>query len=342
MKMKYEWIKVYHEARTDPKLMTLTWPQYGVWLNLLLFSSEQPNRGVIEGIPDEILALQVSRGDVALLNETLARLVDLAILEAYETCDAQQDQAQNDGVTKRDMRDIARHRVTCHKMAFKNFAKRQLDVTTLRQRKCRERKKLSMAVTPMSRDVTHVTTEGEGDRELKTPPLPAGACARETIVGANPPTLPSTPRRTPEDQAEVDAACALLGSTMGSEHLAMQIGQQSDIPGMVEIEGWKFHEAAKRLLDPAKSRSLRGNWKYYLGIVRGLRDDERPGAARAAPNPSANGHAVPRRTYEEITEDYAQRMREEREKNKPKVDPEYAKQLAQYNEIMRKFHERRL
>lgn len=307
-----DWLKLYHEARTDPKLLTLTPEQHLVWFNLLCFASEQKIRGTIESDNFRILALEVSRGDLDLLEETLVTLEALSI------------------VTRVTARHQTSPSVTGVKITFKNFAERQLSDGAKRQRKYKEKKKLQKQRVTGDGAVTRGDA-GDVDKELELEKeiyiSPAGACTRDTIVRDNPPQPTSTPRRTPEDTAAVEAARLILAGGLDTEPIARELDRLEDQPGYVTTPGWKFHVAAERqvlLSDPGKRRSPR----YFFAVARGIGDDEKP---RPAP---------PKKAPEEVAEDWTRRMREEREKEKPKVDPEYAKQLAQYNEIMRRHHER--
>src|SRR5882724_6502791 len=74
------WFRLYHEARNDAKLRSLTDAQFRVWFNLLCYASEQPRRGTIESEDDQLLALQVSGGDVGLMSETIGKLQSLRII----------------------------------------------------------------------------------------------------------------------------------------------------------------------------------------------------------------------------------------------------------------------
>ena len=79
-----KWLKLYSEARTDAKLNSLTDAQHRVWFNLMCFANEQPERGIISGYDDELLAVEVARGDINLLAETLERLQRLRIIVTGE------------------------------------------------------------------------------------------------------------------------------------------------------------------------------------------------------------------------------------------------------------------
>lgn len=75
-----KWFRLYSEARTDAKLESLPDDMFRVWFKLMCFAGEQPNRGVVEGYDDDLLAVEVARGNVELLRATIDRLVKLRIL----------------------------------------------------------------------------------------------------------------------------------------------------------------------------------------------------------------------------------------------------------------------
>lgn len=79
--MAFDWLKLFTEARTDVKLSRLTEGQHLVWFNLLCLAGEQKERGVIEYEDTEVLALEVARGNVDLLTETLPVLAKLRIVK---------------------------------------------------------------------------------------------------------------------------------------------------------------------------------------------------------------------------------------------------------------------
>lgn len=79
--MALDWLKLYHEARRDGKLETLTDAQHRVWFRGMVFASEQRDqRGTIPEMDARVLAIEIAGGDVALLEETLAVLSKLRIV----------------------------------------------------------------------------------------------------------------------------------------------------------------------------------------------------------------------------------------------------------------------
>ena len=76
-----KWLRLYYEARTDAKLRTLTDAEHRVWFNLLCLSCEAEPRGEVNGKSVAVLAAEVARGRVGLLERTLTKLTELEILE---------------------------------------------------------------------------------------------------------------------------------------------------------------------------------------------------------------------------------------------------------------------
>lgn len=81
----YQWYKMWHDVRNDAKLNALSDRQYRIWHRLLTFASEQAdNRGVIVGYDDELIAVEVSFGDVEAFQDTLDRLIKFRMVERIE------------------------------------------------------------------------------------------------------------------------------------------------------------------------------------------------------------------------------------------------------------------
>lgn len=109
-----KWLRLYHEARNDAKLESLTDAQFRVWFRLLCFANEQPERGAIQGMDDELLAVEVARGDTDLLHATLERLERLRIIQrgdGVEFVNWKKRNFESDNVTDR----VRRHRETFQK-----------------------------------------------------------------------------------------------------------------------------------------------------------------------------------------------------------------------------------
>jgi len=74
-----KWFKLYSEARTDFKLQKLNDSQFRVWFNLLCFASE--HNGTADYQDKEFLAMEVSRDNISLLEETVILLVKYRIVK---------------------------------------------------------------------------------------------------------------------------------------------------------------------------------------------------------------------------------------------------------------------
>lgn len=156
------WLRLHHEARNDKKLQALSDKQFRVWFNLLCYSGEQKDRGVIVFDDPYLLAIEVSRGDVDLLLTTIAQLVKLRIITSE-----------------------------IDQVAFINFNKRQYDKPSdaperVAERVAEHRKRQGNApiddVTPRNATVTPRNTHPSRDRtdtdtdtetEQSTPPTPS-------------------------------------------------------------------------------------------------------------------------------------------------------------------------
>ena len=76
------WFRVYHEARNDAKLRSLTDREHRLWFNLLCFASEQASRGVSVYDNLDLLALEISEIDTVTMCNGMKRLVTLRILKS--------------------------------------------------------------------------------------------------------------------------------------------------------------------------------------------------------------------------------------------------------------------
>lgn len=188
-----DWFKFYTEARNDRKILSLSMEQRWVWVSLLCFASEQPERGVIEGYDSELLAIEVADGNTDLLNETVSRLCKLRILSLAE-----------DGT-----------------ISFLQYKKRQArkpsdepEATAARKAAQRERDKAVIGsdtakVTPMSRPVTPLELDKELEREQEQHPAGAPESAVEADNQSRLAIFPSQPTQPgqelpPDKQAEVE------------------------------------------------------------------------------------------------------------------------------------------
>jgi len=162
--MRMNWFRVYHEARNDAKLRTLSDSQFRVWFNLLCLASEQDERGILDEFPVDLLSIEVAGGDDELLDASLRILAKLRIIRM----------SRPESVTG----------VTGVTIEFIHFDSRQYDkpsdkpeATAERKRHQRERDRARRESeqnerdhTPASQDVTpsHALSHPEESREDKS------------------------------------------------------------------------------------------------------------------------------------------------------------------------------
>jgi len=120
---RLQWFRLYTEARTDRKLDMLTDAEHRVWFSLMCYAFEQTGKKmVVVGDDREALAVEVARGDEALLVATLAKLVkplrivtDDGILIAFINGEARQYDKPSDMPAETRARQLKSRAVTpCH------------------------------------------------------------------------------------------------------------------------------------------------------------------------------------------------------------------------------------
>jgi hypothetical protein len=74
------WFHLYHEARTDRKLATLSDREFRLWFNLLCYAAEQDERGTIPPTDEYLLAIEIGANGVEEIDRLIGRLVALRIV----------------------------------------------------------------------------------------------------------------------------------------------------------------------------------------------------------------------------------------------------------------------
>jgi hypothetical protein len=286
------WFRLHHEARNDAKLRHLTDAQFRVWFNLLCYASEQPERGTIASDEDQLLALEVSGGDVELMNDTIAKLQSLRIVSS-ET-----------GV-KHETQMKRFHGVSCRFIVFHAFAKRQgrgvsrnAKTSTDRVRKYREARKLQRDETvkrdetPQKRGETRETPQTRLDKtreETHTPRadvyVSVNGSEPEPFEAPRPPTgLPGNPCDLSDaERAELHTAGAKAERLFPMAEFGAMISREPRPLDRMDVSWWS--PALDRLAARPKGQRT---WAYLLGILRGFHDDGGPPAP--SPRGDANGH----------------------------------------------------
>lgn len=78
------WFKMYSESRMDPKLDALNDREFRIWHKLLCLASEQTERGTVDYIDPEYVAMNLRVG-VDELDSAIGRMTRLRLLERSDT-----------------------------------------------------------------------------------------------------------------------------------------------------------------------------------------------------------------------------------------------------------------
>jgi hypothetical protein len=304
-----KWFRFYSEALHDPKVQQLRPELFKFWVNCLCLANEQPDRGTLPTVAEIAFILRMKRPVVERF------CVELVVNELIHV-------AADDGPLKL-QRSESEPSLKLHwsesepsvtvqwsfttRFLIHQWAARQPSSDDSSKRVKAYRQRTSKDSTPP--DVTlHVTPCNgtrnalEGELELELNPLP--------LKGD--PLTTNSPSRQPADLADVAAAERLLGSDPRTQHLALELGRTHNLPEWVEVPGWRFLRAARRLLSPEVSDAKRGRWAYFVGIVRGLSEAEREEPAEAAKKETASERK--RREFKEGIERMKAKEREERDR----------------------------
>lgn len=128
---RYPWFRMFTEARNDSKLDALNDREFRIWWKLLCLAAEGEERGTVDYIDPEFVAMELRIGADE-LDSAISRMMRLRLLERSES-----------------------------KVTFPSFASRQYekpsdlpDATRERQRKSRANKRGHAVLRPVTRDVT--------------------------------------------------------------------------------------------------------------------------------------------------------------------------------------------
>lgn len=252
------YLKLFTETRNDAKLRSLTDAQFRVFVNLLCYVAEQPDRGKVEGFSKHLVAIEVANGNLDLLVETCNAL---GALHVVTWC-------------YRDENNI--------EISLINFEKRQaFGKPSSHPEKVRERVARSRAakrsgskadnvtpcnapVTPLLHPCNDIKTQIKREKENTIPPYtpPPDATAKTCV-------------RSGDDLAQVNQAIALLASDARTEHLGLELGRVHNTARLVGLAGWKWLRAARWLLEASIEESKRRNFAYLKSIAGNLTDADR-------------------------------------------------------------------
>ena len=161
MTPRLPWFRMHTEARNDAKLDALNDREHRIWFKLLCLAAEGEDRGAVDYIDPEFVAMELRVG-VDELDSAISRMVRLRLLERSDS-----------------------------RLSFPAFAGRQYEKPSDRPEATRERKRVQRlrasagGVTPMSRHVTPGVTPTEQSRFIK----PIGLVDSVDSVDNHDPTL---------------------------------------------------------------------------------------------------------------------------------------------------------
>lgn len=128
---RYPWFRMFTEARNDSKLDALNDREFRIWWKLLCLAAEGEDRGTVDYIDPEFVAMELRIGADE-LDSAISRLVRLRLVERSES-----------------------------KVMFPSFASRQYEKPSDLPEATRERQRKSRARHAMSRGVTRDVTPSE-------------------------------------------------------------------------------------------------------------------------------------------------------------------------------------
>jgi hypothetical protein len=258
------WIKLYTEARNDAKLRSLTDAQHRVWFRLLLLAAEQERRGTIGPIRVDLLALEVSDRNEALLLETLDVLVSL--------CCAEVDH------------EALRSATRALTVRFVRFAQRQKgkpsespERKNARAAKSRANKKLrehaSNNGAPMCASAAPPVAPRAPKRRLDSSDDDPSSSAEESPAPPFPEAVSElgvSTGRTGKDQADFLRAVEILKGHETTSRLADYLSMEADHPEVASFDGWRLVVAATVARRPDKTKS----WNALMSFARQATLDE--------------------------------------------------------------------
>jgi hypothetical protein len=122
--------------------------------------------------------------------------------------------------------------------------------------------------------------------------------AREPIV--------SQPQREDADLEAIREAEQILSADIRTHHLALELGREQNLPGMVEIPGWKFIVAARKFVGPGIKPSARRSFKYFASVAANATEDDRESASTIAmpcEKPVVSARLTPRQERSRIQDE---------------------------------------
>jgi hypothetical protein len=93
--------------------------------------------------------------------------------------------------------------------------------------------------------------------------------------------LESQPGRSTDELALIHEACRILGSTLETEKVGLDLLRTHNSPDLIGLEGWRFVRAANRQIRATVPASAKRSLAYFVTTARNLDQSERDAPAEA-------------------------------------------------------------
>ncbi len=253
--MSFPWFRLYHEARNDAKLRSLTDAQFRVWFNLICLAAERSEDGTITDLTESRIAVEAAGGGLDLLRSTCEALMALEII----TLDRNEDVTPCNtpkGVTGRYK---ALQGVT---ITFLSFKKRN------HRKPCESKNRVRERVAKHRKTKTYERSKNGN-----------------TLSNA-----PVTPPLSREDSEQQQAA-ADLKAALASGPAESPLAEGGSLAACIEVARTLFGPEAARSVEangPDINRNLQGRFDCYAAALRKVHADQ----AKPKAQPVRNLHSL--------------------------------------------------
>ncbi len=271
-----DWFRMYHDARSDKKLQSLSDSEFRIWFNLLCFASEQSGkqRGSIPKDNLYLLAVEVAQGNESILVQTIDKLVALEILAdkkiRYEFLHWK---------TRQFISDSSSERVKKHRQSLAGEKKRDSASVSRPARNVSatlQKRSSNGTVTPMKQDVTAPDTDTDPDPETDLKDLDSSSNDRldltpnqgENLPNDTPWSSSSLPDKNPAKTGDptTQALAETWYATSGRMITGYQVALLREYLDTLELA--VVLDAMRRI----DGTDHRGQFAYLEGILRNRRD----------------------------------------------------------------------
>jgi hypothetical protein len=158
-----------------------------------------------------------------------------------------------------------------------------------RMRRYRKRKKTPLN-SPIPDTDTDTDTDSEGVTHIRLQQL------QELRRNAESKSIPDRQRQT-DDEAQFQEGIRLLGASLQTESVSLELSRNSDLPGVLAIEGWRWLFAARQMTAGIGKKTF----AYLRGMALGAKIDDfreqehKPKPTNGKPSPIDPGKLAARK-----------------------------------------------